>query len=221
MAREDDGSSAARDFANSQTSKCRISNIFRASRSDSIFWPGSLRSKVHKLLIADILADSICVFFDLESGREEGFQVGTPCGVDARAGRCGVLRLREPLASPMSRFAQDDTTVRDHEYFVYIMCSRSGTLYIGMTNSIYRRALQHKRGETEGFSNKYHCDRLVYYESFDDVHNAIGREKQLKGWRRAKKTALIESKNPRWQDMAEKWGAEMLFAGEAIHKLSS
>jgi putative endonuclease len=111
--------------------------------------------------------------------------------------------------------------MKDHEYFVYIMCSGSGTLYIGMSNSIYRRVLQHKRGETEGFSSKYCCDRLMYYESFDDVYKAIGREKQLKGWRRAKKTALIESKNPRWQDMAEKWGAEMLFAGEAIHKLSS
>src|SRR6266446_10853087 len=70
--------------------------------------------------------------------------------------------------------------MKDHEYFVYIMCSQSGTLYIGMTNSILRRALQHKRGEIEGFSGKYHCDRLVYYESFDDVHRAIGREKQLK-----------------------------------------
>jgi putative endonuclease len=111
--------------------------------------------------------------------------------------------------------------MRDHEYFVYIMCSGSGTLYIGITNSIYRRALQHKRGETEGFSSKYHCNRLVYYESFDDVHWAIGREKQLKGWSRAKKIALIEVKNPRWQDLAEKWGAEMLFAGEPIHKLPS
>jgi predicted GIY-YIG superfamily endonuclease len=63
--------------------------------------------------------------------------------------------------------------------------------------------------------------RLVYYESFDDVHKAIGREKQLKGWSRAKKIALIESKNLRWRDFAEKWGAEMLFAGESIHKLSS
>ncbi|MFZ0818221.1 MAG: GIY-YIG nuclease family protein [Candidatus Sulfotelmatobacter sp.] len=110
--------------------------------------------------------------------------------------------------------------MRDHEYFVYIMCSRSGTLYIGMT-SIYRRTLQHKRGETEGFSSKYHCDRLAYYESFDDVHKAIGREKQLKGWSRAKKIVLIESRNARWQDLAEKWGAEMLFAGESIKKLSS
>jgi putative endonuclease len=111
--------------------------------------------------------------------------------------------------------------MKDHEYFVYIMSSCSGTLYIGMTNSIYRRALQHKRGEIEGFSSMYGCDRLVYYESFDDVHKAIGREKQLKGWRRAKKIALIESKNPRWEDIAEKWGAEMLFAGQSLQKLSS
>jgi putative endonuclease len=111
--------------------------------------------------------------------------------------------------------------MKDHEYFVYIVCSLSGTIYIGMTNSIYRRALQHKRGEIEGFGSKYHCDRLVYYESFDDVYKAIGREKQLKGWSRANKIVLIESKNARWEDMAEKWGAEMLFAGESIHKLSS
>ena len=111
--------------------------------------------------------------------------------------------------------------MREYEYFVYIVASLSGTLYIGMTNSIYRRALQHKRGEIEGFSSKYHCVRLVYYESFDDVYKAIGREKQLKGWSRAKKIALIESKNPRWEDMAEKWGAELLFAGESIHQLSS
>src|SRR5271168_2172380 len=106
--------------------------------------------------------------------------------------------------------------MRKHRYFTYIVCSGSGTLYIGMTNSIYRRALQHKTGEIEGFASKYHCDRLVYYESFDDVHKAIGREKQLKGWARAKKIALIEAKNPRWQDLAEKWGAQMAFAGEAI-----
>jgi putative endonuclease len=106
--------------------------------------------------------------------------------------------------------------MRDHRYFTYIVCSGSGTLYIGMTNSIYRRALQHKSGEIEGFASKYHCDRLVYYESFDDVQKAIGREKQLKGWSRAKKIALIESKNPRWEDLAEKFGAQMAFAGESI-----
>ena len=95
--------------------------------------------------------------------------------------------------------------MKDHEYFVYIVCSR-----------IYRRALEHRRGEVEGFASKYPCDRLVYYDAFDEVHEAIGREKQLKGWSRAKKIALIESKNPRWEDLAEKWGAQMAFAGEAI-----
>jgi putative endonuclease len=106
--------------------------------------------------------------------------------------------------------------VKDHEYFVYIVCSRSGTLYIGMTNNLYRRLLEHKSGEFEGFASQYHCDRLVYWESFDDVLKAIDREKQLKGWRREKKVKLIESLNPRWQDLAEKWGAAMVFAGESI-----
>jgi len=106
--------------------------------------------------------------------------------------------------------------MKDHQYFVYIMSSRSGTLYIGMTNSIYRRALQHKSGEIEGFASRYGCNRLVFYESFDDVHRAIGREKELKGWLRIKKIALIESKNPRWADLAETWGSQMLFAGESM-----
>ena len=104
----------------------------------------------------------------------------------------------------------------EHHYFTYIVCSASGTLYIGMTNNIYRRALEHKSGEIEGFASKYHCNRLVYYEGFDDVVKAISREKQLKGWRRSKKIALIESTNPRWEDLAEKCGAQMLFAGEAM-----
>jgi putative endonuclease len=99
---------------------------------------------------------------------------------------------------------------------VYIVASRSGTLYIGMTNNIYVRVLQHKSGEIEGFTSKYKCDRLVHCESFDEVVKAINREKQLKGWRRSKKLALIEFTNPRWEDQAEKWGAQMAFAGEAI-----
>jgi putative endonuclease len=128
--------------------------------------------------------------------------------------------VRTPRSTGTGSFdsAQDDrwVIVKDHQYFVYIVSSRSGTLYIGMTNRVYRRALEHRRGDIEGFASKYHCDRLVYYESFDDVHKAIGREKQLKGWIRAKKIALIESKNPRWEDLADKWGAEMAFAGETI-----
>jgi len=105
----------------------------------------------------------------------------------------------------------------DHnKYWTYIVASRTGTLYVGMTNNLYVRVMQHKGGEIEGFSSKYQCDRLVYWESFDDVLKAIDREKQLKGWRRAKKIVLIEFKNPRWEDLAEKWGAEIAFAGQSI-----
>ena len=105
----------------------------------------------------------------------------------------------------------------DHKkYWVYIVGNRTGTLYIGMTNNLYRRVLVHKSGELEGFASRYGCNRLVYFESFDDVRNAIDREKQLKGWRRQKKIALIEALNPRWQDWAEKWGAQMVFAGQSI-----
>jgi putative endonuclease len=104
----------------------------------------------------------------------------------------------------------------DHEYWTYIVASLSGTLYVGMTNNIERRMREHKSGNLEGFASKYHCDRLVYLEGFDDVRNAIDREKQLKGWRRSKKIALIESRNPRWQDLAEKWGWKMAFPGESM-----
>jgi putative endonuclease len=85
-----------------------------------------------------------------------------------------------------------------------------------MTNNIERRMWEHKSGEFEGSASQYHCDRLVYLESFDEVVKAINREKQLKGWVRRKKIALIESVNPRWQDLAEKWGAEMVLPGESI-----
>ena len=104
----------------------------------------------------------------------------------------------------------------EYKYWVYIVSSRSGTLHIGITNNLERRMREHKSGEFEGFASKYHCNRLVYWEGFEDVQKAIGREKQLKGWRRSKKIALVESMNPRWQDLAENWGAEMAFAGESI-----
>ena len=106
--------------------------------------------------------------------------------------------------------------MRDYQFWVYIMSSKSGTLYIGMTNDIDVRVAQHKSGEFEGFASKYACNRLVYYEKYQDVRLAIGREKQLKGWRREKKIALIESQNPRWQDLAEHWGQQMAFANQSI-----
>ena len=90
-------------------------------------------------------------------------------------------------------------------YYVHILTSNSGTLYTGVTNSIFRRAL-HKSKETPGFTRKYDVTRLVYYEMFNDVRAAIRHEKEIKGWTRKKKIALIESKNPKWEDLAREWG---------------
>jgi putative endonuclease len=94
----------------------------------------------------------------------------------------------------------------EKRYYVYIMASRSLTLYTGVTGDIYHRALQHKAGEIEGFTEKYHINRLVYYETFKYVNNALAREKQIKAWTRAKRLALIKTMNPAWQDLAEGWG---------------
>ena len=81
------------------------------------------------------------------------------------------------------------------------MGSLSGTLYIGMTGNLRKRVFQHKFHRIEGITDKYEIERLLYCELFDDVHRAIAREKQLKGWRRTKKLALIETMNPDWADL--------------------
>ncbi len=88
-------------------------------------------------------------------------------------------------------------------YCVYIVGSLSGTLYIGVTSRLDQRIFQHKQHAFECFTSKYDVDRLLNWESYDDVHKAIGREKQLKGWRREKKVALIESVNPHWVDLSK------------------
>ncbi|HYN16114.1 MAG TPA: GIY-YIG nuclease family protein [Terriglobales bacterium] len=95
---------------------------------------------------------------------------------------------------------------REPRYYVYIMASRSLNLYTGITNNLYRRALEHKRGDLEGFTKRYRIERLVYCETFKYVGNAIRREKQIKSWTRAKRLELIKSTNPTWQDLAEDWG---------------
>ena len=94
----------------------------------------------------------------------------------------------------------------EKRYYVYIMASRSLTLYTGVAGDLYHRVLQHKRGEVEGFTKRYHIHRLVYYEVFKYIDKAIAREKQIKAWTRAKRVALIKSENPTWQDLAEGWG---------------
>lgn len=83
-------------------------------------------------------------------------------------------------------------------YFVYIMTNRSMTLYIGVTNNLVRRVREHKSGTGSGFTAKYKLDRLVYFERFEDIRNAIEREKRIKGWLRIKKIALVVSLNPAW-----------------------
>ncbi len=88
-------------------------------------------------------------------------------------------------------------------YYVYIMASRSRTLYIGVTGHLLARITQHRSLAHEGFTRKYRCTRLVFVEETDDVFAALEREKQLKGWRREKKIALIEAANPGWHDLFE------------------
>ncbi len=94
----------------------------------------------------------------------------------------------------------------EKRYYVYIMASRSLNLYTGVTGDLHHRVLQHKHGEIEGFTKRYHIHRLVYYEVFKYIDKAIAREKQIKAWTRAKRVALIKSENPTWQDLAEGWG---------------
>lgn len=81
----------------------------------------------------------------------------------------------------------------------------SKMIYIGVTNDLQRRVFEHKLKLREGFTKKYNLHQLVYYEETDDIGRALEREKQLKGWRRQKKVALIESTNPEWKDIAEHW----------------
>ena len=91
---------------------------------------------------------------------------------------------------------------RDRSYWVYIVASRiGGTLYIGVTNNLVRRIFEHKTKAAEGFTRKYGVNRLVYFEEFDDIENAIRREKRLKKWNRAWKIRLIEEFNPNWDDL--------------------
>jgi putative endonuclease len=90
-------------------------------------------------------------------------------------------------------------------YCVYILTNRSQTLYVGMTGNLYERVLQHKQKNIPGFTSKYNIDRLVYFEEYGRPDEAILREKQLKGWLRSKKIALIDSANPEWNDLSEEW----------------
>ncbi len=90
---------------------------------------------------------------------------------------------------------------QEHHYFVYILSNRSRTLYIGVTNDLLRRIGEHREGAYDGFTAKYRIHRLVYFEHFQYIDNAITCEKELKGWLRSKKIALIQTGNPTWEDL--------------------
>jgi putative endonuclease len=90
-------------------------------------------------------------------------------------------------------------------YFVYMLTNRSGTLYVGVTNDLERRMAEHRAAGPSTFTGRYRMNRLVYFEAANDARTAIEREKQLKGWTRARKIALIADMNPRWRDLSEDW----------------
>jgi putative endonuclease len=95
--------------------------------------------------------------------------------------------------------------MHEDSYFTYIVAGRSHTLYISVTGDLRKRVFEHKWEEHDGFSAKYNCDRLVWFEGHQGVATAIAREKQLKGWRRDKKIALIEKQNRAWIDLSKDW----------------
>ena len=97
---------------------------------------------------------------------------------------------------------------KEFHFWVYVMASRSLQLYIGITNNLQRRVAEHKAYRSGSYTARYKIDRLVYFEHFQYVRNAIQRETELKDWNRARKLSLIVAKNPTWIDLAENWHAD-------------
>ena len=91
-------------------------------------------------------------------------------------------------------------------YYIYILSNwNNKVIYIGVTGDLLRRLYEHKNKQAEGFTKKYNVNKLIYFEEYNDVKDAIKREKHLKGWRREKKISLIEEKNPEWIDLSSQW----------------
>lgn len=98
--------------------------------------------------------------------------------------------------------------IMSKDYYIYIMTNKSRTLHTGVTGDLMRRVYEHKHKLIKGFTSKYKIQYLVYYETTSSIDSAIEREKQIKGWLRAKKIALIDSMNPEWKDLSKEWFAE-------------
>ena len=92
------------------------------------------------------------------------------------------------------------------QYYVYILTNwNNKVMYTGVTNNLERRLYEHKNDLVDGFTKKYHVHKLVYFECTNDVYSAIEREKQIKGWIRAKKNGLVEQMNPDWHNLSDEW----------------
>nr|WP_321231186.1 GIY-YIG nuclease family protein [uncultured Psychroserpens sp.] len=95
-----------------------------------------------------------------------------------------------------------------HQYYLYLLASKkNGTLYIGVSNDLERRMFEHKNKLVEGFTSKYNVDKLMYFESFQYVNDAIQREKNMKKWKRQWKIDVIEKDNPNWEDLSVDWNS--------------
>jgi len=110
--------------------------------------------------------------------------------------------VRDPFST---RFMLNKISTNVNEYYIYIMASKSGTLYVGSTNNIISRVYEHKNGLLEGFTKKYGCNRLLYYEIFETESEALNRELQIKKYNRKKKQSLIKLINPEWKDLTQDW----------------
>jgi putative endonuclease len=118
-----------------------------------------------------------------------------------------MLSEAKHLSAPekAARFPSVETMTRTRHYHVYMMANEARMIYTGVTNDIERRVFEHKSKLEDGFTKRYNMTRLVYMEDYSDIVDAIHREKQIKGWLRRKKVALIEDDNPLWQDLAAEW----------------
>jgi putative endonuclease len=117
----------------------------------------------------------------------------------------GYVHPSQTEGSEFRHYLRDMTLRSPKTYFVYILTNRSKTLYTGVTGSLIARVRRHKLGVGSDFAAKYKLERLVYFERFHDIRDAIEREKQIKGWLRSKKVALVVAVNPEWRDLSAEW----------------
>ncbi len=105
----------------------------------------------------------------------------------------------------MDRAVEQEGLMGEGAYYVYILGNGKGTLYVGVTNDLVRRLLEHKGKRIQGFTSKYGVDQLLYSEEFASIHDALAAEKQIKGWTRKKKLELIRTQNPKFEDQSKDW----------------